>query len=251
MQTRPFALVTATLLGLAAFAAPAATIDITNPGFESPAVDPNAFNFNAPPGWQGFNRDAVNGDFIGVLNPSTSTYFTAGQWQGNNVGLVYIEAARAAGTAFGLRQVLSAGLAADTLYTLSVDVGNIASGSSVIGGNNRTFDLDGFPGYRIELLAGDNLLAADDNSLADTLPEGQFLTSQLAFDSTGVDNSWLGLPLEIRLLNLNQIDPDHTGADREVDFDAVQLDAVNRVPAPAPIWLLPTAGLALLLRQRR
>ena len=145
---------------------------------------------------------------------------------------------------YGLRQTLAATLQPFTQYTLEVEVGNIASGTALDG---TPFNLDGFPGYRIELLAGNTLLADDDDSL--TIAEGQFATATVSL-TTGATHDDLNQPLTIRLLNLNQVDPATPGADREVDFDDVRLDATI-IPEPSTTAALTGAAALLAPRRRR
>lgn len=122
-------------------------------------------------------------------------------------------------------QTLSDPLLPNTTYTLDVEIGNIAAGTSV---SNDFFELSGFPGYRVELLAGGEMIAQDNNSLAGTIPDGEFATSTIEF-TTGDDHDQLGETLGIRLVNLNQIDPAHPGSDLEVDFDDIRLDATAAI----------------------
>jgi len=229
-----------------------APVSVDNPGFESQVHGPNTFIFSAPTGWSGYNTAAVDGDTIGTLNPTDTTYFAPGQWGGSNVGIAYMQSGGTAGVEFGIEQTLATTLQANTIYTLTVAVGNIASGMSDLGGGPIFFNLDGFPGYRIELLAGSTLLAADVNALAsggNTIPEGEFRDSQVVFDSTGVASELLGQQLTIGLVNLNVPDPVDLDADREVDFDDVRLDAAV-VPLPGALLLFaPVAGV-LVCRRR-
>ena len=74
----------------------------------------------------------------------------------------------------------------------------------------------GFPGYRVDILAGGEVLASDVNTLAIT--EGTFATSTVTFNSTA-DHPQIGQNLEIHLVNLAN------GPGLEVDFDNVRLDA--------------------------
>jgi hypothetical protein len=81
-------------------------------------------------------------------------------------------------------------------------VGNIASGTGlapfdVFG----FFDLDGFPGYRVELLAGDTVGAADDNLLFGSILEGEFRTSTVDVQ-IGATHVALGQPLGLVNLGL-------------------------------------------------
>lgn len=247
--------ITAAALALLATGAQAAMVVVDNPGFEAQVHGPNTFTFGAPTNWSAYNTNVVNGDSIGTLNPQGTTYFAPGQWGGSNVAIAFIQSGGTSGVEFGIRQALNETLQADTTYTLTVGVGNIASGTSDLGNGPIFFDLDGFPGYRVELLVGNTVLAADLNELAsggNTIPEGEFRSSQVVFDSTGVDALLIGQPLVIGLVNLNVPDPIDLGADREVDFDDIALDASPTViPIPPAFLLLGSAVGLLALRWRR
>ncbi|GAG01694.1 unnamed protein product, partial [marine sediment metagenome] len=114
----------------------------------------------------------------------------------------------------GIVQVLTETLAADTTYTLTVEVGN--AGFEI----GRVWD-----GYRVQLLAGGTpgegeitegtLLAQDDSSL--TVAEDTFVTVTVPFNSAEVDPDLLGEPLQIRLLSGPAGEP--------IYFDNVRLTA--------------------------
>jgi len=129
---------------------------------------------------------------------------------------------------------------------LRVDIINIASATA---SNGQFFNLTGFPGYRVYHLAGGVLLQQDLNSLAGALADGEVGTSTVVFTS-GAFHAALGLPLAIRLVNLNVADPTDTSADLEVDFDHVRLGAVS-VPLPPSALLFVTACVGLLMRRCR
>ncbi len=239
-----------TLLALACLLVSASTsaapLTITNPGFEDlyfggnlPAafngdVPPTAFPFgNAPAGWALFGTTG-GGTSIGVLNPGVmaiepmATNFPAGAPEGDNVALLFFNNF-AGGAEFGIQQTLADTLQPRTTYTLSVEVGNIASGTSVVEpfASFGFFDLRGFPGYRIDLLAGGTVLASDNSSL---LPgEGEFLTSTIQVDIGDVVVP--GQALSIRLVNLNVQDVNDPAVDLEVDFDDIRLDASPLISA--------------------
>ena len=207
-----------------------------------PAGDP-------PSGWSASRPNGpVPAACIGVLNPKAGSFFVGGAPQGNNVQPLYVNSP-SGGAAYGVQQQLTATLAADTHYSLTVQVGNIASGSGQNLPNTDFFGSEGFPGYRVQLLAGDSVLAEDNSSLSPG--EGLWATSTVSFDSTA-NPAQLGLPLAIRLINLNGpatvTDPLQNGV--EVDFDDVRLDAMplTAVPLPLMTWL---AALALLPWLRR
>lgn len=241
--------IAAAALALLATGAQAAMVVVDNPGFEAQVHGPNTFTFGAPTGWSAYNTDAVNGDSIGTLNPEGTTYFAPGEWDGSNVAIAYMQSGGTSGVEFGIRQTVDETLQADTTYILTVGVGNIASGVSDLGNGPVYFNLDGFPGYRVELLAGNTLLTADPNTLAsggNTIPEGEFRSSQVVYDSTGVDALLIGQPLVIGLVNLNVPDPTDLSANREVDFDGVTLDASPTVVPIPPAFLLLGSGIGLL-----
>jgi len=188
------------------------------------------------------NNATGSGAYVGVLNPTGTTYFDSGTPEGENAALLYTDGA-AGGNPYGIEQQLTATLTADTSYTLSVQVGNIASGTGLVAPYSGFgfYNLDGFPGYRVELWAGNSLLAADENNLP-LLPdaEGQFMLASLTYNSQATDP--IGQPLLIRLINPNA--PDVAGVTGlEVDYNDVRLDASPiSVPLPGSLWLL-LAGL--------
>ncbi len=263
---RSIALAFLLVLGVAS-AASAAPLAITNPGFEDlyfgsnlPAqyagnVPPGAFPFGPPPaGWTAYYEGGspFAGLSIGVINPGTQAdygpdpaAFPAGAPEAENAVLLYMDG-DAGGNEFGVVQQLAATLAANTRYTLSVEVGNIASGSALVQPflGFGFFNLAGFPGYRLQLLAAGQVIAEDTGSI---LPgEGVFQRASLQL-TTGDAPPQLGQALGIRLVNRNEADvPGVRGL--EVDFDDVQLDAAPALPAvplsASTAWLLALTLLA-------
>ncbi len=200
-------------------------LPIANPGFEADPVATNCFQGFIPTGWELFDPNGIYDgavDAVGGLNTQPGgPHFIDGAPEGEHVALVFLDGDIGGGP-MGLTQALDDVLEPDTIYTLSAQVGNIASGQGpppcdVFG----FFDLDGFPGYQVQLLAGGVVIAQDDNTLAGALGEGEFglSTTTVAIDDA---HPQLGGPLEVRLINLNMIDsPEDPGI--EVDFDDVQL----------------------------
>lgn len=240
-------------LAFGALTASAADIAIVNAGFEdiTGETQQNEFTFGALPGWSLYDPENItsNGDgpnyFIGTLRPTiipevdpvNYQYFHAGAPEGQRVAIAFNYNGTGDTGEYGLIQTLSATLQASTRYTLSALVGDIDSGASV---NGSTFNLAGFPDYRIDLLAGETVLASDNNSLAGSLTEGTFGLSTTVYDSPSF-GGLLGQQLSIRLVNLNQTAGVPSGADLEVDFDDISLTAVA-IPEPAS-----TAALAALV----
>jgi hypothetical protein len=255
---------------LAPFAA-AAPVAIENPGFEALYLGSNlppqyggdvptgAFPTGpAPAGWTSYYASGAEaGMFIGVLNPGTTAdhapdppCFPEGAPEGDNVVLLFMDGDDGGGE-FGVEQELSATLQANTTYTLRVEVGDIASCAGLVPPYTSFFDLDGFPGHRVQLLAGDVVIAEHTADLG--LAEGEFGSVQLEL-TTGSAPAQLGEPLAIRLVNRNQ--PDVAGVDGlEVDFDDVRLDATPVPAAPIAGWasgalsaLLMACGVAWMRR---
>ena len=200
------------------------SLSIANPGFEANSVAPGCFQVFTPTDWSVFDPNGIvdaGNDVVGGLHPAGSPFFPLGAPEGDHVALIFLNGDIGGGPV-GLTQVLSDTLEPDTTYTLTVEVGNIASGigpppCDVFG----FFNLDGFPGYQVQLLAGGVVIAEDDNSLAGTIPEGEFRTSTVQV-TIGNTHAQLGELLEVRLINLNMIDEPATPG-IEVDFDDVRL----------------------------
>lgn len=208
-----------------------AEIIVTNPGFETQPVAAGFVVLGAPTGWMVYNPQNINGtsDSVGLINPTGTDHFPEGAAEGNNAAVVFLDGP-ATGEA-GLQQTLAATLQPQMRYTLSVAIGNIAAGTANFG----YFNLTGFPGYRVDLLAGDEVIASDNNSLAGSIPDGEFRTTTLTA-AIGAAHPQLGEPLTIRLVNLNQ--PGTVEAPGiEVNFDAVRL-----IAEPVPLLSIRRAA---------
>ena len=257
----------ASVLG-AASAGLAAPVAITNPGFEDPYFGGNlppqfngivpvgSFPTGAPPaGWTLYleNGLPIGGAFVGVLNPGDAAdhapnppFFEDGAPEGSNVALLFMAGA-AGDDEFGIEQQLAETVQPNTTYTLRVEVGDIQSATGLTPPYDTFFDLSGFPGYRVQLLAvdamgGETLLAEDDDSL--TIAEAFFATSTLVH-MTGPSPASEGDALLVRLVCKNE--PDVPGVDGlEVDFDDVRLEASPVPVVPLPGWLSGVLAAALL-----
>ncbi|QDU90954.1 hypothetical protein Pla175_43680 [Pirellulimonas nuda] len=214
-----------------------APLPIVNAGFEDTtgsAVHFNEFSFGALPGWELYDdpagligAGASDPFYVGTLEPQPAPgmpgqfiNFPAGAPEGVRVAIAYNRAGSDGQGGYGLQQTLvGTPLQPYRTYTLRVEVGNIASGQALSG---EFFDLSGFPGYRIDLLAGGAPIASDMSLLSGSIPEGEFATSTVVFSAAPSDPR-LGLDLGLRLVNLNQVDPLAPTADLEVDFDNVRL----------------------------
>jgi hapalindole H/12-epi-hapalindole U/12-epi-fischerindole U synthase len=199
----------------------AALLPVSNPGFENPVTAPGVFTgaqAAGPVGWTVYNRGATNSlRFFGVWNPATTASFADPVPDGANVGVVFLDNTTAIAEA-GLQQVLAATLQLATRYTLTVEVGNFAPSAGA------PWNFTGFPGYRVDLLAGSAVIASDNNTLQPG--EGRFLTATVGV-SIGASHANAGQPLTIRLVSLN-------GPGVEVNFDRVRLDATAVPEPPSP-----------------
>lgn len=199
---------------------PGVSLPVANASFELPAIPSGTFSTTSPPpGWQVFGNGINFGArTIGVLDPAGTLLYPGPVPDGENVGVVFLMDDPGNQTTFanieaGMEQTLSVALATHTRYTLTVAVGNIANDPSP---PNSQFQFAGFPGYRIELVAGGTTLVADASSLLP--PEGQFLTSTRTV-TIGASHPQVGALLGIRLVNLN------AAPGLEVNFDDVRLEA--------------------------
>lgn len=221
----------------------AESLPVVNPGFEDTtgsASNFNEFTFGALPGWAVYDdpsgligNGAGEPFYIGTLRPSPDpanpgefVNFRDGAAEGERVAIAFNRFGTDGQGEYGLQQTLAdTPLAPHRTYTLQVEVGNIATGVALSGEN---FNLDGFPGYRIDLLAGGEVIATDNSSLAGSLPEGEFATSVVVL-TTGTTSDAFGLDLGIRLVNLNVLDALFPSAHLEVDFDNVRLEVAPAI----------------------
>ena len=229
-----------TLLLLALSVAYAAAVPVTvlNPSFEIATLPmtfatgsvSNLVTGTIPLGgtvgnWTAFN--APNGNNVGAFAPNAAPQnWTTPWWTGSNVG--YMQNYATGTTSGGLTQTLSTTYQADTVYTLTVDIGR------------RQFQIAGSSfGYALELWAGSTLVGTASHL---NLPLNSFGTDSLtATVATG--SAAIGQNIEVRLLS--------NGVFSEAYFDNIRLDA-TAAPEPGTCALLGIAFSALaLLRHRR
>ncbi len=201
--------------------ASAALIPVINAGFEAPVLGDGQYQELL--GWD--LSEYVDG---GAYNPPTAAY-PAEAPEGNNVAWLWDE-----GASVYMSQTLLSVLTANTHYTLEVEVGDPLDYDG--------FGMTGFPGYRVELLAGGTVLSFDNNTL--NITEGTFETSVVTFFAPS-GHANLGDALEIKLINL-------AAPGAEVDFDNVRLTAI---PEPSTLAMFGIGagvmGLVSIRRRRR
>lgn len=190
------------------------TTSIKNPSFEAPTLNDGAFTLTPPTSWNIFDsfgfipqNPTSTSSKLNAYNPTKSNYLGEAP-NGQNVGSINLIQNPNVATV-GLAQLFDTVIQSNTQYTLSVDIGNPA-------GSSNGIDLTGFPGYRVLLLAGDEIVAIDNNSL--NIEEGKFATSSVTFTAADGE-SFIGKNLGVRLINAL------TGEGKQVDFDDVRLRA--------------------------
>eukprot|EP01083_Nonionella_stella_P178310 629473_1 len=219
----------------------AASIPITNSGFEVDYIYPNTPNnsywyYNDPPtGWSVYDsrgewRHIITvSEWRGIHNPTGGTTYNDPIYgdhapEGNCAVWLYVGSASSEGDgAWGLYQTLTGyTLTADVTYQLTTLVANPSDNcwdTSSDGYDCTDTDLtggSGFPGYQLQLIAGDTVVAQDDNSL--TIPEAEWRLSTVVF-TPSPSNAQLGQTLGVRILNKNHL----MNGGLEVDFDAITL----------------------------
>lgn len=183
-------------------------IEITNPSFEQPFVSDGSYTIEDITGWS-----VINTGNPGVLNPSSDWFPSVPDGEQtlySNGGTVI--------------QTLLTTLAPNTTYNLGVSIG-------------RRLDFTDFPGFTVELYAGDTLLVSG-NETNILLPEpGTFQRLNLTYISPSSVPP--NQPLEIRLKS----------AGAQTNFDFVTLDASSdgtNVGARVDSYMvqagLPTSG---------
>ncbi|MDJ0719385.1 MAG: hypothetical protein QNJ54_35065 [Prochloraceae cyanobacterium] len=231
--------------------AQAAIISLENPGFEIPEQTdqpfPGAgfFDFNTPPGWGLYDPNGLIPEdaslatsFTGGWKPSVAFFPTIPE--GDQIGTIFLVPPGAGEV--GFTQNSDTIIQPNTTYTLSVAVLNTPAlpGAEIFAG---------FPGYRLELLAENTVIATDNNSVV--VSEGGFETATVSYTSAN-DDIYLGESLGIRLINpnLNNASGLDGGNGIEVNFDDVELRATS-VPEPISVLGHILSGITLIFIKKR
>lgn len=200
-------------------------IPIVNAGFETNFVSPGCFAGLQPSGWSNYDPNGIldgGSDAVGCVHADGSPFYpVGGAPEGTNIALIFLNGDTGGGPV-GLFQNLPAVLEANERYTLQGQIGNILSAvgpppCDVFG----FFNLNGFPGYRLQLLAGGVVVLEDNNSLFGTIPEGEFRFTRVS-TTIPPGHPQIGQPLAVRLINLNIAGPPQAPG-VEVNFDDIRL----------------------------
>jgi hypothetical protein len=203
----------------------ATPVDIVNAGFEEATFKPTKnWGDVAPTGW----TQIGDGDgYVGGWDVTTYSFSPVVAPQGQNVA--YTETPHSGTSWVGLEQILDTPFAAGRDYTLTVEVGNSWNYY--------------FSGYRIELLAGDTVIAQDINTLHPDWRKWDTSTVEYIYDPLNFNDSLVGDHLGIRLINLGLNPENGTDSWVGVEFDDVRLEN-DTIPTPEPAtMLLLGAGL--------
>jgi hypothetical protein len=194
--------------------AQAASIAITNPGFEDPVLADGDFEWSLYPfsgtSVGGWTTAGGVGSAAGIINPTTD-FFSGEAPEGDNVGfLISYNSA-------WLIQTLATTYQEGETYTLTALVGDA---------DNR--DLKDF---NIGLYSGGSLASTGGSS---PVPADDGFT--LVTATVVADALMAGQPIVIRLYSSSlTLDDDPDGSDRGVFFDDVQLTTTAPVPVPAAV----------------
>eukprot|EP01083_Nonionella_stella_P005461 15798_1 len=231
-----------------------AIIPITNPGFEDDKPNcPNNtfwyFNGSAVHGWDAY--DPHSDIFVGIECPSQDfnhqpvgtirkfgTTFNDSKYghtapEGHKCVYIAIDGGNPMGAGpCGIEQILSGNvLTANTRYTLTAQIANPRSNcytNSTDGPNKCTLkswaNSSPGPGYQLQLIAGNTVIAEDDNSIS--IPKGQWRLSSVTFVASN-SNMQLGRTLAVRILLRNKVND--TGF---IEVDDVRLETVILTSAP-------------------
>ncbi len=164
----------------------AAPIPITNPSFEQPSLPKGSFTIENITGWS-----VIRNGNPGVFNPSSTSFQSVpdgNQTLYSNGSTVFPQ--------------LPTTLAPNTTYTLRLQVG-------------RRLDYTNFPGFTVELRAGNTVLASANQTMVPLPAPGEFVPLTLSY--TTPSSVPQGQNLEIRLKS----------AGPQTNFDNVTLEAVS------------------------
>lgn len=206
-------------------------IHLGNASFDdTPLADGQVAVAPAGQGWSFTRTPAADG---GILNPTSASYLgatgngTPTGASGANIAYVFNINSVAPGMEMTISQTIGAILSEDTVYDLTVAVGNRLPGNPY----GTTFG-----GYRIELLAGGIVIAFVEDEI--TPMAGTFEDVSFSIFSGDIDPALYGESFTVRLSQTSLLQHAST------DFDNIRFLATP-IPEPSSLLLL-LGGVALL-----
>ncbi len=167
------------------------SVPVPNGSFEIPVLNDGAL-VEGPGPIGGWSFEATGDVFLGVFNPPSGSYPTAGGngtptgGDGSNAAYLFNNGPGAFVLA---RRTLTDALLPDQEYTLRAAIGRFLP--------NQPYAFSTYGGYRIELLAGTQVIATDSDTV---LPDvGTFADASAIVDSRDLPANLLGQPLSVRL----------------------------------------------------
>jgi len=213
----------------------ATPVPIINAGFEEPYyANPGGWSEGAPTGWTQIGEGYGN---VGVWRVTSDDFRPVVAPEGQNVA--YTETPYLGQSWVGLEQTLNWEFAAGRNYTLTVDVGN-------------SWEYY-FSDYRVQLLAGDTVIAQDNSTLHPDWRKWATSTVEFTYDPLNFDDSLVGELLGIRLINKGRNPEGGNDYWVGVEFDNVRLENDTvATPEPATMLLLGAGliGLAGMGRKK-
>jgi lysophospholipase L1-like esterase len=207
-------------------------VAVSNASFESPVLS-DSLLAPGPADFGGWVFSATPNTFLGIFNPPVGSYPAAGGddpptgADGANVAYLFNDGGPA--ESVEATQLLSETLQAGNDYALTVAIGRFLP--------NQPYSPSTYGGYRIELIAGTTVIAADSDTIDP--PVGEFRDATASVAAGDVPAALLGQPLSIRLTI------SATDVDRSTHFDDVRL--IRSIPAVPAMSRAVLWAVALLL----
>lgn len=202
---------------------PSDSIVIANPSFEAPVLADGALA-SGPGSIAGWSFVATANTYSGIFDPPAGSYpEAAGDGtpvgaHGQNVAFLFNNGGPAESVV--LRQTLAARLTAASEYTLRVAIGRFLP--------NQPYAFSTWGGFRMELLAGDTVIASGANLVSPAT--AAFEDAELRVLSDSLPAALLGRPLGVRFALGGDEAP------RSTHFDRVRLTRRDlTVDAPGPV----------------
>jgi hypothetical protein len=191
-------------------------VPVRNFSFETNAMGDGGTSL--PPEW------IVSAPISGIYNPEADAFVTATDATGGQLplpaqGRQLAYMLNPPGQIGTLQQLLpDVYLTENTTYTLAAAIGRPLAG--------YRYSSDNFSGYKVELLAGETVIAAQTNAFAPIAGTFQDAAASLVVNANTVPTNYFGRALMIRLHSLRNL----TGSNASTFFDNVRLTVTPVLP---------------------